>query len=200
MRNTLFYKKFYYMKTIHDIISGKHPLPWRDNWEEIENFIGTDWRLSYDLHNPENFQDPDDAPSWYDPNDCYDFYETPFYNPQIIEIWGIHTPENLSLMKHIYEHIVEIESSIILYLVNYTFHDGGAYAEWKYFYFAKKTIEKSENRIFQNERDFMKNCLGVRNITLDENGCDWVLQLRCAWDTEHEIELHFHMDSLVSVE
>lgn len=188
------------MKTVHDIISGKQALPGNDTWDEIENFLGIDWSLSYELYNPENFEDPDNAPQWYDPKDCYTFSETPTRSPHMIEISGANTPENIFLLKEILENHKTIESTLLSYLVNYTFHDGGAYAAWKYFYFAKKTIEKSENIVFENEEDFMKHCLYIEHISLTGNGSDWKLWVCCAWDTEHGMELYFNKTNLVSGE
>ena len=54
----------------------------------IDAFMCRDWKLYYNLFNPENFSDPDSAIEWEDNSDVFEYYEKPFTNDEKITIFA----------------------------------------------------------------------------------------------------------------
>ncbi len=149
----------------------------------ITNFICTSWNLLFNLGNPENFEDPDDAPEWYDPGHVLTYYETPYTKPAQILILS---PKgyNSTMLNSFIKNIAETEERILIFAEQYTFGDGGAYAAGKHFRFAKKAAENLLNKTFTNKEFLTKN-LCLRSIELTDDADKIIFDFHCSWDEEH---------------
>ncbi|UZR98095.1 DUF6985 domain-containing protein [Chondrinema litorale] len=164
----------------------KESLP-KKNQVEIDNFMCKDWNVYYELYNPENFEDPLNPPgAWYDPNSNYEYYEKPFRGTEHITIYTDEEKVSLTALQKLIKNSDSIEQEILSTLVNYTFGNGGAYAEGKHYAYAKKTIELFHNTTFTDE-EFIKRNLRIDTIVIPAEKDEVHIDFRCGWDGEHGI-------------
>jgi hypothetical protein len=166
---------------------------------EAQNFICLDWNLYYNLYNPENFEDPENPPSWYKAEDVYQFFEKPFSDSQKILFYSADKILNFETISNFVNNASTIEAAMLLAIDNYTFGGGGAYADKRHYNYAKKTIEIFHNKQFSNT-EFLKRNLRLNTIIVGEEADELKLIFDCSWNEEHGLNLFFKNNVITSIE
>lgn len=170
-----------FLETLKEVLSS-------DKETSIQVPVFKDFFCYYDLHNPENFEDPDNSPDWYDSEGLWDVNTKPSGYIHKIDVYlNAEEVEVESLVDFIKKGSV-VENRLLLAIEDYTFNDCGAYASGVCFHYAKTTIERSENQGY-TVHEFLKRCMSVDSIELCDKGLR--LHVLCAWDTEHGIEVTY---------
>lgn len=157
----------------------------------IDNFICTNWNMYYDLHNPENFSNPDSTIELEDNSSVFEYYEKPFTDNTKVTITSYECYEdaiNLDALKNLINNIDKVEQNLLSFFEHYTFGNGGAYAAAIHFEWAKIEIERLHNTTF-TPQEFLKRNLCLININLTENHNQLGFYFKCGWDIEHGIEV-----------
>lgn len=165
---------------------------------EIENFICKDWKVYYNLYNPENFQDPENPPEWYDVSEVYTYNEIPF-SSENIKIYSPEKNQNFQVILELIENSHTMESKILNGIVHYTFGNGGTYADCKHYNYAKKTMELLHNISFTNE-EFIKRNLRLHTIELGREIDELILHFDCSWNEEHGLTIYLKNNEVFSFE
>ncbi|UII20299.1 hypothetical protein [Fulvivirga ligni] len=150
----------------------------------VESFICTDWNMYYDLHNPENFSDPDAQEDWQKNDDVFDYFEVPYTNNTETEI-TCYDDCNVSLLEKVATNSDKVENNLLSFFERYTFGNGGAYAAGVRFEYAKVEIERLHNQSL-SYHDFLKRNLCLQEINLDDED-SLSMHFRCSWDAEHGV-------------
>lgn len=154
----------------------------------VENFMCTDWNMYYDLYNPENFSDPDSTVEWDDNSDVYEYYENPYTNNLKVRIECTNEICSLEALKNIVNNVAKVEQKLLDFFENYTFGNGGAYADAQHYKWAKIEIERLHKTTYTNQ-EFLKRNLCLEDIIISENDDEIKLYFNCSWDTEHGIDV-----------
>lgn len=149
----------------------------------VDNFICKDWKVYYNLFNPENFQDPDNAPDWYDASSVYTYNENPLSSEKV-QIISSEKVQNFQTLLDLIENAEDVEHKLLTAILHYTFGDGGAYAEAKYYNYSKRTMELLHKIDFTNE-EFIKRNLCLHTIEFGREVDELILHFNCSWDDEH---------------
>lgn len=152
----------------------------------IENFICEDWNMYYDLHNPENFSDPDSNIEWEDNSGVYEYYKNPPTDNTKVTIVCYGNECNLIALKNLIANVKKVEEKLLSFFEHYTFGNGGAYADAIHYQWAKKEIEGLHETTYTN-REFLKRNLCIQDITITDIKDELELHFSCSWDTEHGI-------------
>lgn len=166
---------------------------------DIKNFICKDWTVYYNLYNPENFEDPDNAPEWYDVSNVYDYYEKPYTDPSKVTLYAKAKSIDFSRLKDLIENAAHWEQKILDFLVNYTFENGGAYAAGIHYEYAKRTIEYLHQTNY-TKVTFLKHNLCLDFIELSEEKDNLVLHFDCSWDEEHGVDIRLEGEDILKME
>lgn len=159
----------------------------------IQAFLCTDWNMYYNLYNPENFSNPDSTIEWESNADDYEYYEKPLTNNTKTEVYYGNSICNLNMLHFVVEHKKQVEQVLLNFFENYTFGNGGAYADAIHFEYAKIEIERLHKTTFTNQ-EFLKRNLCLASINILENPDEISFQFHCSWDTEHGIEVVMNKD------
>lgn len=154
----------------------------------IESFMCRDWNLHYDLHNPENFSNPDSDIEWEDNSGIYDYFEKPYTDNSKINIIGGGTDQELEKLKMLVGKKGVAEEKLLSFFERYTFGNGGAYADAIHYRYAKTEIERLQNTPYTNQ-EFLKRNLCLIDIVLSEHTDTIDFYFNCSWDTEHGIQV-----------
>ena len=165
---------------------------------EIENFICKDWRMYYNLFNPENFENPENPPAWYDASSVYTFDENPA-SSENIEIFSYEKIQNFQSLVTLIENAEVVENRLLSAIVHHTFGNGGAYAEAKFYQYAKRTIELLHHVDFTKE-EFIKRNLRLRTIEFGSEEFELILHFNCSWKAEHGLIIYLVNNEIVSIE
>lgn len=165
----------------------------------INNFICKDWTVHYNLYNPENFEDPDNAPEWYDVSNVYDYYEKPYTDPSKISLYSTVQSIDITSLQGLIENTAHWEQKILDFLVNYTFGNGGAYATGIHYEYAKKTIEYLHQTSYTKEA-FLKHNLCLNSIQLMEGKEALILHFDSSWDEEHGFDIRLEGEDILGIE
>ena len=166
---------------------------------EADNFICRDWNVYYNLHNPENFEDPEDSPEWYVASEVYKYYETPLKTTDKLNFYSSEKVENFKSITDLINKWADIEKMLLDAIVHYTFGNGGAYASAKYYVYAKKTMEILHETKFSNE-EFIKRNLRIKTIEFGEEDDEIALIFDCSWDEEHGLIIRLKNNELIAFE
>src|SRR5690606_5954331 len=166
---------------------------------QVDNFICKDWNVYYNLYNPENFEDPENHPKWYNESDVYEYYEKPFSTAEKVTIYSSKKNQNLQVIIDFVEKSVEIENKLLDTIVRYTFGNGGAYADAKHYKYAKRTMELMHRVDFTNE-EFMKRNLRINTIEFGSSDDELRLHFDCSWDGEHGLIINLKNNEITSFE
>ncbi|MEM9822937.1 MAG: hypothetical protein AAF985_17790, partial [Bacteroidota bacterium] len=166
---------------------------------EVKSFICVDWNVDYNLHNPENFEDPEHPPVWYDPEMVYEYYEKPYLANSKINIYASRKINNFDTLIALIEEAKKIEHNLLKAIVHYTFGDGGAYAASKYYRYAKRTMEILHDRTFEEEAFLMRN-LRLSSISFGDKDRELRLHFDCSWDEEHGLTIKLEDNERISFE
>ena len=172
-----------------------------EEYEEVEigSFICKDWLVYYNLYNPENFEDPDNPPEWYTSADIYDYYETPYTNPDKVLLFCNEKTVDLSALRNLIEHGEQREQEILSRLVKYTFGNDSAYAAGVHYDYAKKTIEQLHQKTYTKEAFLKRNlCLDTIELVADQSVL--LLHFDCSWDEEHGLLIRLEDGEIVEIE
>jgi len=82
----------------------------------VKNFICKNWNCYFDLHNPENFDNPEGVKEWHNNSKCYDYYEKPYWDPLILNIWSDVEDEGFSALQNLIENAAAYEEKILIFL------------------------------------------------------------------------------------
>jgi len=154
----------------------------------IDAFMCRDWKLYYNLFNPENFSDPDSTIEWEDNSDVFEYYEKPFTNDEKVTILSENKEFNATALKHLISNKDIAEQKLLTFFEQYTFGNGGAYADAIHYQYAKIEIERLHGTTFSNQ-EFLKRNLCLTDIIITENPNELKLHFKCSWDYEHGIEI-----------
>lgn len=154
----------------------------------IESFMCKDWNLFYDLHNPENFSNPDSTIEWESNEGLFDFFSEPKTDNTKTQIESLKKKCDLSELKHLIETHEIVEQKILSFFEHYTFDNGGAYAAGIHFEYAKIEIERLQKASY-TKPEFLKRNLYLESIILPKNTFEIQLDFKCSWDTEHGITI-----------
>ncbi|WP_298782122.1 hypothetical protein [uncultured Polaribacter sp.] len=154
----------------------------------IDSFMCKDWNMYYDLHNPENFSNPDSTIEWEDNSDVFEYYKKPHTDNSKVTIVCNETICDLHALKKLIDNIEIAEQKILSFFEHYTFGNGGAYADAIHYKYAKIEIERLHNTTYTNN-EFLKRNLCLSDIILTENSNELKLYFECSWDTEHGIDI-----------
>lgn len=165
----------------------------------IENFICKDWTVHYNLYNPENFEDPENPPKWYNVSEVYDYYEKPYTDPTRLLLYTNTKSIDYSILKDLVKNAAQWEQKMLHFLVNYTFGNKGAYAEGQYYDYAKKTIANRHQTNYTNET-FLKHNLCLDSIELMEEKEGLILHFDCSWDEEHGLDILLRDGEVLKIE
>lgn len=154
----------------------------------VEKFIFTDWIMYYDLHNVENFSDPDSTVEWEDNSDIYEYYEKPNTDTSKLNIVCEESFCDLNALKNLIKNKDKVEEKVLSFFEDYTFGNGGAYADAIHYQWVKIEIERFHNTTYTNQ-EFLKRNICLEEIILRENTDDIKLNFICSWDTEHGAEV-----------
>jgi len=165
---------------------------------QVSNFIFKDWNVYYNLYNPENFEDPENSPEWYDDSDVYEYYEKPYSNSEKVTFYAPEKIENFKGIEELINKSIAIEKKILDAVVNYTFGNGGAYAASEYYDYAKRTMEILHQTKFTNE-EFIKRNLCINTICIGQED-ELELLFDCSWDEEHGLRIYVKNNEIVSLE
>ncbi len=166
---------------------------------EVDNFICKDWNVYYNLYNPENFEDPENHPEWYNPTDVYQFYEKPFVTAEKVTLYSSDKIQNLQILIDFIENAADIENNLLTAIVHYTFGNGGAYAEAKHYEYAKRTMELLQKVKFTND-EFIKRNLRIDSIQYENDDEELKLHFKCSWDEEHGLIICLKNNEIISFE
>ena len=169
----------------------------QDSREEIrvDNFICKDWNVFYDLGNPENFEDPEAAPEWYDSSDVYEYYKSPFCNSSSIHFYSADKISDIGALEDLIEKKESYESKLLDFFVHYTFGAGGAYAAKEHFEYARKTIELLHDTKV-TEKEFIKQNVCLDTVIICNSPDKIKLHFHCGWDSEHGVVVELIADSI----
>jgi hypothetical protein len=165
---------------------------------EVENFICKDWRVHYNLFNPENFEDPENPPAWYDVSLVYTYDDNPIASEKI-EIYSSAKIQTYQMLLNLFENTDTIEKKLLSAIIQYTFGNGGAYAEAKYYNYAKRTMELLHKVNFTNE-EFIKRNLRLHTVELGSNHNELILRFDCSWNEEHGLAVYLKNNEIISFE
>ncbi len=166
---------------------------------EIPNFIFKDWNVYYNLYNPENFEDPENSPEWYDESDVYEYYEEPCSNAETITFYASEKVGDFETIEAFVKESVNIEKKVLDAVVDYTFGNNGAYAAAKHFEYAKRTMEILHQTTFSNE-EFIKRNLCINTICVGQEDDELELLFDCSWNEEHGLTVYLKNNDVVSLE
>ncbi|MBQ4912837.1 hypothetical protein J8L85_00210 [Maribacter sp. MMG018] len=166
---------------------------------QVDNFICKDWNVYYNLYNPENFEDPENSPEWYDVSEVYEYYETPFSTSDKISFYSSKRVDDFQTIKELIEKSAEIEKKLLTAIVNYTFGNGGAYASAKHYEYAKRTMEILHKTEFSNE-EFIKKNLCIDTISFGDKNDELELLFNCSWNEEHGLKINLKNNEIMSIE
>ncbi|MFV0606966.1 MAG: DUF6985 domain-containing protein [Niabella sp.] len=166
---------------------------------QVDNFICKDWNVYYNLYNPENFEDPENSPEWYDVSDVYEYYEKPFSTTDKISFYSPEKILDFQTITEFIEKSVEIEKKILDFIVDYTFGNNGAYAAAEHYEYAKKTMEILHKTTFTNE-EFIKRNLRIDTIQFGDKNDELELHFDCSWDEEHGLKINLKDNKIMSIE
>jgi len=165
----------------------------------MDNFICRDWNVYYNLYNPENFEDPENSPEWYNLSDVYEYYEKPFSTTDKVSFYSSRKVYDFKTIKELIEKSDEIEKMMLNAIVHYTFEGGGAYAAAKHYKYAKKTIEILHKTEYSNE-EFLKRNLRIDTIQFGDNDEELELYFKCSWNEEHGLKINLKSNKITSIE
>ena len=154
----------------------------------IDAFMCLDWNMYYDLHNPENFSNPDSSERWEDNSDVFEYYKKPFTDNSKVVISSYSDDFSVSLLKKLIQNKEIVELNVLQFFEKYTFGNGGAYAEAIHYKYAKIEIERLHNTNYTNQ-EFLKRNLCLNTIAICKKANEIRLHFACSWDTEHGIEI-----------
>lgn len=166
---------------------------------KIDSFMCTDWNMYYDLYNPENFSDPDSTIEWEDNSDVFKYYETPFTDNTKVNIACYENPISLDALKNLVKNKDKAEQNLLSFFEQYTFGNGGAYADAIHYQWAKIEIERLHHTTFTNQ-EFLKRNLCLKDIIFTENPNELKFYFKCSWDTEHGLAISLENNEIVSFE
>lgn len=154
----------------------------------IESFICTDWNMYYDLYNPENFSDPDSTIEWEDNSDVYEYYEKPYTDNLKVTIVCNENDFDFVILKNLIANVKTVEQRLLSFFEQYTFGNGGAYADSIHYQWAKTEIERLHKTTYTNQ-EFLKQNLCLQDIIITDTRNELKLYFKCSWDTEHGIDI-----------
>ena len=166
---------------------------------KIDSFMCTDWNMYYDLHNPENFSDPDSTIEWEDNSDVFEYYEKPFTDNTKVNIACYENTISLDALKNLVQNKDKAEQNLLSFFEQYTFGNGGAYADAIHYQWAKIEIERLHHTTF-TIKEFLKRNLCLTDIIFTENPNELKLYFKCSWDTEHGLAISLENNEIVSIE
>ncbi len=161
----------------------------------VKNFICKNWNCYFDLHNPENFDNPEGVKEWHNNSKCYDYYEKPYWDPLILNIWSDVEDEDFSALQNVIENAAAYEEKILNFFINYIFGDGGAYAAGVHFDYALKTIQCDQKQQWTRE-EFLMRCLCVNAVSILPDPHALLVRFQCAWDIEHGVGVRIGMGNV----
>lgn len=166
---------------------------------EVHNFIFKDWNVFYNLYNPENFEDPENSPEWYDDSDVYEYHEKPYSNPEKVTFYSSKKVKSFKNVEELINKSAEMEEEILAAIVKHTFGNGGAYASAEHYEYAKRTMEILHKVNFTNE-EFIKRNLCINTIIIGEEDNELELHFDCSWNGEHPLVVLLVNNAIKSIE
>lgn len=153
----------------------------------VDAFMCVDWNVYYDLHNPENFSDPDSTEEWEDNSDVYQYFEEPMDNSKLT-ITSEGSSVSLKALENLISNHEVAEQKLLVFFEHYTFGNGGAYADAIHYQYAKIEIGRLHQTTFTNQ-EFLKRNLSLSYIRILEDDAGLELHFHCGWDAEHGISV-----------
>lgn len=167
------------------------------NGVSVKNFLGLTWNVFYDLYNPENFEDPENSPEWYDSSEFYEVFENGFRDPSSVRVFGTASEATLSVLRELIHNASSFEGEIVDYFIQYTFGGGGAYAASQHFEFARRTLELFHKQSM-TQKDFIERTICLNSIVLEEGSEVVELRFHCGWDFEHGVSIKVNQTGLAT--